>query len=62
MVETPLPVDVPAQPLVVLGTLMYAILTFRWHQHISWRQLGIIVSLAGVGLVIGMVLMGLGIW
>jgi len=42
--------------LVVLGTLMYAILTFRWHQHISWRQLAIIVSLAGVGLVIGMVL------
>jgi len=40
--------------LVVLGTIMYAILTLRWHEHISYRQLAIIVVLAGVGLVIGM--------
>jgi uncharacterized membrane protein YfcA len=42
--------------LVVLGTLMYAILTLRWHEHINRRQLTIIVVLAGVGLVIGMYL------
>jgi hypothetical protein len=40
--------------LVVMGTIMYAILTARWHEHINWRQLAIIVVLAGVGLVIGM--------
>jgi len=42
--------------LVVLGTVMYGILTARWHVHINRRQLGIIVALAGVGLVIGMYL------
>src|SRR5687768_9734748 len=42
--------------LVVLGTIMYAILTARWHEHINRRQLGIVVALAGVGLVIGMYL------
>ena len=40
--------------LVVLGTVMYAILTARWHKRINYRQLGIIVALAGVGLVVGM--------
>jgi uncharacterized membrane protein YfcA len=42
--------------LVVLGTVMYTILTIRWHKHINYRQLGIIVVLAGVGLVVGMYL------
>ena len=41
--------------LVVLGTVMYGILTARWHRHINRRQLAIIVVLAGIGLVIGMV-------
>lgn len=40
--------------LVVLGTVMYTILTVRWHERINWRQLAIIIVLAGVGLVIGM--------
>jgi uncharacterized membrane protein YfcA len=42
--------------LVVMGTIMYAILTARWHEHINLRQLGLIVALAGVGLIIGMYL------
>jgi uncharacterized membrane protein YfcA len=40
--------------LVVLGTVMYTILTARWHIHINWRELAVVVVLAGVGLVIGM--------
>jgi uncharacterized membrane protein YfcA len=40
--------------LVVLGSVMYAILTARWHERINWRELLVIVALAGVGLVIGM--------
>src|SRR5688500_3022434 len=40
--------------LVVLGTVMYTILTVRWHERVNWRQLLIIVALAGVGLIIGM--------
>jgi uncharacterized membrane protein YfcA len=42
--------------LVVLGTVMYVILTVRWHQRINYRELAIIAVLAGVGVVIGMVL------
>jgi len=42
--------------LVVLGTVMYTILTVRWHQRINWRELAIVVGLAGVGLIIGMYL------
>lgn len=42
--------------LVVLGTVMYAVLTARWHRRINRRELGIIVALAGVGLVAGMYL------
>src|SRR5215203_5019085 len=42
--------------LVVLGTLMYAILTARWHRRINYRELATIVVLAGVGLVVGMYL------
>ena len=40
--------------LVVLGTVMYVILTVRWHERVNWRQLLIVVALAGVGLIIGM--------
>ena len=40
--------------LVVLGTVMYTILTVRWHARVNWRELAVIVALAGVGLVIGM--------
>lgn len=40
--------------LVVLGTIMYTILTIRWHERINWRELLIVVGLAGAGLVIGM--------
>ncbi|HEV2294132.1 MAG TPA: sulfite exporter TauE/SafE family protein [Tepidisphaeraceae bacterium] len=42
--------------LVVLGTVMYTILTLRWHGRVNWRELLIVVGLAGVGLVIGMVI------
>jgi uncharacterized membrane protein YfcA len=42
--------------LVVLGTVMYVIITVRWHKRINLRELGVIVVLAGVGLVIGMYL------
>jgi uncharacterized protein len=42
--------------LVVLGTVMYAVLTARWHRRINYRQLAVIVVLAGVGLVVGMYL------
>ena len=42
--------------LVVLGTVMYTILTVRWHKRINYRQLGTIVVLAGAGLVVGMYL------
>ncbi|MGB7156732.1 MAG: sulfite exporter TauE/SafE family protein [Tepidisphaeraceae bacterium] len=40
--------------LVVLGTVMYTILTARWHARVNVRELLIIVLLASVGLVIGM--------
>jgi uncharacterized membrane protein YfcA len=40
--------------LVVLGTIMYTILTIRWHIHINRRELLVMVVLAGIGLVIGM--------
>src|SRR5687767_13837389 len=40
--------------LVVLGTVMYTVLTARWHTHINRRELVVIVVLAGIGLVIGM--------
>jgi uncharacterized membrane protein YfcA len=40
--------------LVVLGTVMYTILTVRWHMRVNVRQLLIVVGLAGAGLVIGM--------
>lgn len=40
--------------LVVLGTVMYTLLTLRWHARVNWRELLIVVALAGVGLVIGM--------
>ena len=40
--------------LVVLGTVMYTILTIRWHERINWRELAVIIVLAGVGLLIGM--------
>lgn len=42
--------------LVVLGTVMYTILTIRWHERINWRELLIVVAFAGVGLVIGMMI------
>ncbi len=42
--------------LVVLGTVMYMILTVRWHARVNRRQLLIVVGLAGVGLVIGMMI------
>jgi uncharacterized membrane protein YfcA len=42
--------------LVVLGTVMYAVLTARWHRRVNVRELGVIVTLAGVGLVAGMYL------
>jgi uncharacterized membrane protein YfcA len=41
---------------VVLGTIMYSILTIRWHRQINYRQLAIVVVLAGIGLVVGMYL------
>ncbi len=40
--------------LVVLGTVMYAILTARWHARVNRRELLVVVVLAGLGLVIGM--------
>ena len=40
--------------LVVLGTIMYTILTLRWPERVNWRELAIVVVLAGIGLVIGM--------
>ena len=40
--------------LVVLGTVMYTILTVRWHRRVNWRELAVVVLLAGVGLIIGM--------
>ncbi len=40
--------------LVVLGTLMYTVLTARWHARVNLRELFVIVCLAGSGLVLGM--------
>jgi uncharacterized membrane protein YfcA len=40
--------------LVVLGTVMYTILTARWHARVNRRELLVVVVLAGIGLMIGM--------
>src|SRR5688500_18876699 len=48
--------DAGKTTLVVLGTVMYTILTIRWHERVDVRALVPIVLFTGVGLVIGIVL------
>ena len=40
--------------LVALSSLMYLYLSLRWRHQVDWRQLGIIVLIAGLGLPLGM--------
>lgn len=40
--------------IVVLSTLLYGALTFRWWNRVQWKELGIIIAVTGVGLVLGM--------
>ena len=51
--------DVGKQSLAILSTLAYAYIALRWRGHIAWRELGLIVALAGVGVPIGMWLYGM---
>jgi uncharacterized membrane protein YfcA len=44
--------------LVVLSTLMYLYLSLRWRHQVDWRQLGVILLIAGLGLPLGMWLFG----
>ena len=48
--------DAGKTALVVLGTVMYTILTIRWHERVNVRALLLIVIFTGVGLAIGIVL------
>jgi uncharacterized membrane protein YfcA len=42
------------QSLVVLGMLLYIYVVWRHHQKIDWRQLRVILLVAGIGAVIGL--------
>jgi hypothetical protein len=48
--------DVGKATLVVLGTVMYTILTVRWHARVNVRVLMLILLVTGIGLVAGMLL------
>lgn len=48
--------DAGKTTLVILGTVMYTLLTIRWHERINLRALGLIVLVTGVGLIAGMLL------
>lgn len=48
--------DAGKTTLVVLGTVMYTILTIRWHERVNVRALLPIVLFTGIGLVLGMIL------
>jgi uncharacterized membrane protein YfcA len=48
--------DAGKTTLVVLGTVMYTILTVRWHERVNVRKLVPIVLVTGVGLVLGILL------
>ena len=48
--------DEGKQSLIVLSSLMYVIIVARWHARIDWRQLGIMLGFATIGVPIGLYL------
>jgi len=46
--------DVGMQSLLILSTFVYLYIVLRHRRHIAWRQLGIIVAFAAVGIPFGM--------
>jgi len=48
--------DVGKQSLFVLSTALYIYIVARWHEHINWKQLIIMMLIGGLGMPLGLYL------